>query len=60
MRKSFMALALLAATSAQAGLVSYSGSIDQGVTPPDDDFAPGTPVLFGREVVVVLGAAVGL
>ena len=52
MRKSFMALALLAATSAQAGLVSYSGSIDQGLTAPDNDFAAGIPVLFGREVSI--------
>ena len=52
MRKSFIALALLAATSAQAGLVSYSGSIDQGLTAPDNDFAAGIPVLFGREVSI--------
>ena len=52
MRKSFIALALLAATSAQAGLVSYSGSIDQGVTAPDNDWAAGVPVLYGREVSI--------
>jgi len=52
MRKTFLALSLLAATSAQAGLVSYSGSIDQGVTPPDNDWAAGIPVLFGREVSI--------
>ena len=51
MKKTLFALSLLAAAQANA-LVSYSGSIDQGVTPPDDDFAPGTPVLFGREVTI--------
>jgi len=51
MRKTLLALSLLAAAQAQA-LVTFSGSIDQGVTPPDDDFAPGTPVLFGREVTI--------
>ena len=51
MRKMLFALSLLAAAQAQA-LVTFSGSIDQGVTPPDDDFAPGTPVLFGREVTI--------
>ena len=51
MRKTLFALSLLAAAQAQA-LVTFSGSIDQGVTPPDDDFAPGTPVLFGREVTI--------
>lgn len=51
MKKTLFALSLLAAAQANA-LVSYSGSIDQGITPPDDDFAPGTPVLFGREVTI--------
>ena len=51
MRKMLFALSLLAAAQAQA-LVTFSGSIDQGITPPDDDFAPGTPVLFGREVTI--------
>jgi len=51
MKNTLLALSLLAASSAQA-LISYTGSIDQGVTPPDDDFAPGQPVLFGREVYV--------
>ena len=52
MKKTALAMAFLAASGAQAGLVAYSGSIDQGVTPPDDNFAPGTPVLFGREVTI--------
>ena len=51
MRKMLFALSLLAAAQAQA-LVTFSGSTDLGVTPPDDDFAPGTPVLFGREVTI--------
>lgn len=51
MRKILFALSLLAAAQAQA-LVTFSGSTDLGVTPPDDDFAPGTPVLFGREVTI--------
>ena len=51
MRKTLLALSMLAASSAQA-LISYTGSIDQGITPPDDDFAPGVVVLFGREVYV--------
>ena len=51
MRKTLLALSLLAAAQAQA-LVTFSGSTDLGVTPPDDDFAPGTPVLFGREVTI--------
>ena len=51
MKKTLFALSFLAAAQANA-LVTFSGSIDQGVTPPDDDFAPGTPVLFGREVTI--------
>jgi hypothetical protein len=51
MRKMLFALSLLAAAQAQA-LVTFSGSIDQGITPPDDDFAPATAVLFGREVTI--------
>ena len=49
MRALLLPLAFLAATSANA-LVTYTGSIDFGITPPDDDFAPGQTVLFGREV----------
>lgn len=51
MKKTLLALSLLAAAQAQA-LVTFSGSIDQGVTPPDDDFAPAQAVLFGREVTI--------
>jgi hypothetical protein len=52
MKKTLFALSLLAAVQAQAGLVSYSGSIDQGVTAPDNDWGAGVPVLFGREVSI--------
>ena len=52
MKKTALALALLAATSASQALVTYTGSVDQGVTAADDDFAPGAEVLFGREVTV--------
>ena len=51
MKKTLFALSLLAAAQANA-LVSYSGSIDQGVTAPDNDWAAGVPVLFGREVSI--------
>jgi len=52
MKKTALALALLAATGASQALVTYTGSVDQGVTAADDDFAPGAEVLFGREVTV--------
>jgi len=52
MRKTFITLSLLAAASAQAGLVSYSGSIDQGALAPSNDYFPGQPVFFGREVML--------
>ena len=52
MKKTALAMAFLAASGAQAGLVSYSGSIDQGITAPDNDWAAGIPVLFGREVSI--------
>jgi hypothetical protein len=48
--KRFMAAACLAASTSASALVTYTSSTDQGVTPPDDDFAPEIPVLFGREV----------
>jgi hypothetical protein len=51
MRKTIFALSLLAASASQA-LVTFTGSTDQAVTPPDDDFAPGQEVLFGREVTI--------
>jgi len=51
MKKTLFAFSLLAAAQANA-LVSYSGSIDQGVTAPDNDWGAGVPVLFGREVSI--------
>jgi hypothetical protein len=51
MKKTLLSLALLAASSANA-LVTYTGSTDSGVLPPDNDFEEGLPVLFGREVSV--------
>ena len=51
MKKTLFAMSMAAAVNASA-LVTYTGSIDQGITPPDDDFAPGVVVLFGREVYV--------
>jgi hypothetical protein len=59
MKKTLLALSLLAAAQAQA-LVTFSGSIDQGITPPDDDFAAATAVLFGREVTIDQFATVKL
>jgi len=50
--KTALATAFALATSAAQALVTFTGSIDQAVTPPDDDFAPGQEVLFGREVTI--------